>query len=157
MKNSDFIFDCVNLLHYKCHKINLKHCSLYLDSPDWMKNKKATINPINDDSKCFQYAATIALSHAKRAKNSQRISKVEFFINKLNWKGINYPSEKDDWKKFGKRNPINALIMLYNIKISMYPAYISKRNLNHEKQMILLMTPSGERWHYFTVKKYQHY
>ena len=22
MRASDFIFDCVNLLHYKCHKIN---------------------------------------------------------------------------------------------------------------------------------------
>ena len=24
MKGSDFIFDCVHLLYYKCHKINLK-------------------------------------------------------------------------------------------------------------------------------------
>ena len=40
MKGSDFIFDCVNLLHYKCHKINLKRCGLYIDSPDWIKDKK---------------------------------------------------------------------------------------------------------------------
>ena len=25
MKGSDFIFDCVNFLDYKCHKINLNH------------------------------------------------------------------------------------------------------------------------------------
>ena len=25
MKGSDFIFNCINLLHYKCHKINLNH------------------------------------------------------------------------------------------------------------------------------------
>ena len=24
MKGSDFIFDCINFLHYKCHKINVK-------------------------------------------------------------------------------------------------------------------------------------
>ena len=24
------------------------------------------------------------------------------FINKYNWKGINFPSEKDDWKKMRK-------------------------------------------------------
>lgn len=24
IRSSDIIFDCVNLLHYKCHKINLK-------------------------------------------------------------------------------------------------------------------------------------
>ena len=27
-----------------------------------MKRKKATINPKNDDNKCFRYAATIALN-----------------------------------------------------------------------------------------------
>ena len=26
MKRSDFIFDCVNLLYYKCYKTNLKSC-----------------------------------------------------------------------------------------------------------------------------------
>ena len=38
-----------------------------------MKNKKATINPINDDAKLFQYAAPGALNHEeigeKIAKN----------------------------------------------------------------------------------------
>ena len=40
MKGRDFIFDCVNVLHYKCHKINLKSGGSYLDSPNWIKNKK---------------------------------------------------------------------------------------------------------------------
>ena len=63
VRDSDFIFNCVNLLHYKCYEINLKRVGLYVDSPDWMKNKKATINPINDDDKCFQYVATVTLNH----------------------------------------------------------------------------------------------
>ena len=33
MKDSDFIFDYVDLLHYKCDKINLKRGGSYLDSP----------------------------------------------------------------------------------------------------------------------------
>ena len=33
MRGSDFIFDCVNLLYYKCHKINIKHGGSYIDSP----------------------------------------------------------------------------------------------------------------------------
>ena len=56
MKGSDFIFDCVKLLQYGSH----------IDSPDWIKIKKATINPINkEDDKCFQYAATVALNWEK--------------------------------------------------------------------------------------------
>ena len=36
----------------------------------------------------------------KIGKYSQRISKIEPFVNKYNWKGINYTSGKYNWKKF---------------------------------------------------------
>ena len=47
MKGSNFIFDCVHLLYYKCHKISFKQSGSYIASPDWIKNEKTTINPIN--------------------------------------------------------------------------------------------------------------
>ena len=54
MKGSEVVFNYVQLLCYKCHKINLNCGGSYIDSPDWIKNKKATINTINKkDSKCF--------------------------------------------------------------------------------------------------------
>ena len=59
------------------------------------------------------------------------------FIKKYNWKGTNFPLGKDDWKKFEKNNPTLMCYMLK--KMTIYPAYISKHNLNHEKQIILLM------------------
>ena len=34
MKGSDFIFNCGHLLHYKCHKINLKGGGSHKDSSD---------------------------------------------------------------------------------------------------------------------------
>ena len=34
---SDFIFDCVNLMYYKCHKINFNRGGSYIDSPDCLK------------------------------------------------------------------------------------------------------------------------
>ena len=37
----------------------------------------------------------------------------------------------------------------------MYPAYVSKHNSDREKQVILLMIPNGEGWHYLAVKKLQ--
>ena len=46
MKGSQFVFDYVNLLYYKCHKTNPNCGGSYIDSPDQIKNKKATINPI---------------------------------------------------------------------------------------------------------------
>ena len=34
MKGSDFIFDRVHLLYYKCHKANFQCGGSYIDSPD---------------------------------------------------------------------------------------------------------------------------
>ena len=38
MRDSDFIFDCIYLLYYKCQKINLNHGELYIGSPERIKN-----------------------------------------------------------------------------------------------------------------------
>ena len=32
----------------------------------------------------------------KKTKKTERITKIKLYIDKYNWKGINYPSEKDD-------------------------------------------------------------
>ena len=78
------------------------------------KNKKPTTNPINKkDNKCFQYTVTVALNHEEIEKHSERIIKIKPFINKYNWKGITFPSEKYDWKKFEKNNLTIALNVLY--------------------------------------------
>ena len=47
MKGSEFVFDYVQLLYYKCHKTNFNRDGSYISSPDWINNKKGTINPIN--------------------------------------------------------------------------------------------------------------
>ena len=97
MKGSEFVFDYVHLLYYKCHKINLNCGGSYIDSPNWIKNKKATINPSNKkDNKCVQYAVTVVLNHEEIKKDPQIITKIKPFINKYNWQGINFPSEKDN-------------------------------------------------------------
>ena len=53
MRGSDFIFNSVQLMYYKFHKINFSRRGSYIYSPDWIKKKKATINPKNTDDKCF--------------------------------------------------------------------------------------------------------
>ena len=44
----------------------------YIDSPDWIKNKQATINLISKkDNKCFRYAVTVALNYKEIRKDLQ--------------------------------------------------------------------------------------
>ena len=62
--------------------------------PDSIKNKKATINPINKKDKCFQYAVTVALNDEEIKKDLQRITNIKSFINEYHWEGINFLSEK---------------------------------------------------------------
>ena len=73
MNGIEFVFDYVHLLHHKYHKINPNHGGSYIDSPDLIKNKKATINPIIvKDYKCFQYAVTVALNHEETTKENNK-------------------------------------------------------------------------------------
>ena len=98
----NFVFHSVQLMYYKCHKVNFNRAGSYIDSPEWIKKKNATINQKNTNDKCFQYAATVALNYEEIKWNPERVSNIKPFINKYNWKGIYYPSKKDDWKTFTK-------------------------------------------------------
>ena len=40
MRGSEFVFNYVHSLYYKCHEIDPDCGRSYLDSPDWIKNKK---------------------------------------------------------------------------------------------------------------------
>ena len=70
IRSNNFILDYVQLLYYKCHKINLNHGGSYIDSPHQIKNKKAAINLFNQKGTCFQYTVTVALNYEEIPKDS---------------------------------------------------------------------------------------
>ena len=54
MKGSSFTFELIDLLEYHLHKISLSGGSSYIKSPEWLYNKKVTINPQNtENNNCF--------------------------------------------------------------------------------------------------------
>ena len=93
----------------------------------------------------FKHAITVGVNYKEIEKHAERITKIKSFIDKYNWEGTNFPSEKDDWKKLEENNVTIALNVLYAKKEKIYPAYVSKHNSNYEKQVILLMISYGER------------
>ena len=146
MKQSDFAFDGVDSLYYDFNKTRINRGGSYIDSPQWLKNKKSTINPKNNDDKCFQYAVTLALNINSIDNHPERISKIKPFIYQYNWKDIDFPTMSKDWKKFELNNEIapNILYVPHNTK-KINIAYKSKHNLTREKQAILLMISNGEK------------
>ena len=153
MRGSEFEFDGINFLYYEFNKTSINRGGSYIDSPKRLKDKKSTINPKNNDDKCFQYAVTLALNLDKIKKDPQRVPKIKPFIEKYNWGDIDFPSTSKDWKKFECNSEValNILYIPYNTK-KINIAYKSKNNLTQEKQIILLVISDGQKWHYLVVK-----
>ena len=86
MKGSEFNFDGIDILYYNLNKISLHRGGPYTDSPKWLKNKKATINPKNNNDKYFQYAITVVLNYQNIKNNPERLTKIKPFIDQYNWK-----------------------------------------------------------------------
>ena len=94
------------------------------------------------------------MDYQRIKKDLQKISKLKPYINQYNWKDINFPSHKEDWKKFEQNNKeitLNILFVLHNKK-EICHAYISPYNHKDKNQVILLIiTDDDERWHYLSV------
>ena len=153
MSGSQFEFDGINFFYYSFKKTSIYRGGTYIDSPKWLKDKKSTINPKNNDDKCFHYAVTLALNLDNIDDHPERISKIKPFINQYNWKDIDFPPTNKDWRKLELNNDIalNILYIPHNTKKIQFPCR-SENNLTCNKQIILLMITDGEKWHYLVVK-----
>ena len=156
MKGSSYIFERVDLLEYHLHKISLNRGSSYIDSPEWIKHKKVTINPQNtNDNKCFQYPIIAALNYQNIDHHLERISKLKPFIDNCNWDSIDFPAGHKDSSALEKNNSniaINILYVLYKTK-EIRQAYISKHNKTRNIHANLLMITEGTgNWHYLAIK-----
>ena len=64
IKGRDFVFGGVEIVDYKLDRERLRRGGSYLKSPEWLANKKATINPKNkNDDECLQWSTISALNY----------------------------------------------------------------------------------------------
>ena len=75
---SNFVFESVGLLSYHIHKTSLIRENSYIKSPKWIANKKAIINPKNEDNRCFEYSIVVALHHKEIKNHPERISRIQY-------------------------------------------------------------------------------
>ena len=102
MKDSNFVFESVDLLYYSLHKTKLKRGKSYIKSPKWLTNKGATINPKTKYNKCFRDSAVASLNHERIPNPPGRISNLEPFFDQYNWKGIEFPPPQKTGKSLNK-------------------------------------------------------
>ena len=64
MKGSNFVFESVELMDYKRHRVRLRRGGSYVKSSEWLANKKAAINPKSkSDYECLWWSIISALNY----------------------------------------------------------------------------------------------
>ena len=102
-------------------------------------------------SVCFNCCIKLWEHQKRPSKNIKN----QAFINQYHWKGTNFPSHKEDWKKFKSNNKsiaLNILLVRYNTE-NIGLAYKSKHNFKSKNQVLLLMITDDKKWHYLVVKR----
>ena len=69
IKGKVFVFESVDLLDYKLHRVRLKRGGSYIKSPKWLLHKGATINPEKqNDDEFLRWSIIPALNHNEITK-----------------------------------------------------------------------------------------
>lgn len=85
------------------------HGSSHIQLHDDIQNKRAVINPKNEDDECFKWAVTIGTNLDKIKYHPEKITRqVRELAKQYNFDGINFPVEVDNcvYKKILKQNDI---------------------------------------------------
>ena len=113
IKGSEFIFESVELMDYKLHRVCLRRGESYIKSPEWLLHKKSTINPKNkNDDECLQWSTISALNYSE-------IMKKEFqnIFKKIKHEDKNFSSQKRTGENLNKIMSHSLLISYFHHKI----------------------------------------
>ena len=99
--------------------------SSYLELPEKYRNPKfRLINMKNQDEECFKWC--VARHFCRDERNPQRISKrLRLEVDKLNWKGIEFPMKLNKINSFEKQNNISINVYSLDNELNLYPLRIS--------------------------------
>ena len=150
ISGSEFNFESVELMDYKLHRVRLRRGGSYIKSPEWLANKRATINPKNEnDDECLRWSTISAL-------NYNEIMKKEFenIFKKIKHEDKDFSSHQGDWENFEQNNESIALNVLFASQNSeeITLVYKSEHNFKPGKNVLLLMINDNEKYYYFAVK-----
>ena len=151
---SGFSLDKIMHLYINFHRLALTRGSSYSELPEWLKSKKAVINPQNKDEEYFKWAIIEALHHEEIRHHPERISLLRPYEKQYNWKGLKFAVSIKKIDRFEKNNRQIVVNVLFSNKKSqyIYTARRSKHNVKCKKQVNLLMIEDGEKRHYTAIK-----
>ena len=125
--------------------------SSYIDLPIELKHpRKGLINIKNNDQKCFLWCHVRHINpvndHPGRIKKTDR-----YFANNLNYDGIEFPVQENDFKKVEVQNNICVNVFGYENKL-FFPVYISNQTFKSSIDLLLLI--NDDKSHYVYIKDF---
>ena len=137
-------------IYLNINKTRLLKGSSYIPLPKKLRDKKAIINPKNDDKKCLLWCVAIheLLKENPNLKHPERLTKiVKKKIEKFNTKGMKFPCGPSDIDKFENNNNIPINEFGYNEKEGVFPMKISDKEEGERVNILLI----GNK-HFYLIK-----
>ena len=131
---SGLTHDSVGLLYYHFQRIGIRGAESYITSPDWIANKKATINPKNEkDNECFKWSIIAGLNYNKiKEKELKKILKFKRV-------DTDFSSHQREWEKFEQNDTSVALNILFVPRNGEEIKLAYKSNYNKRKNRVILL------------------
>ena len=107
IKGSDFVFESVYLMDYKLYRVRLKRSVSYIKSLEWLENKKAIINPKNEnEDECFLWLTICTLNYGESLKKE-----FEKVFKNIKHEDKAFSLQKRDWGHFEQK--MNQLLLIF--------------------------------------------
>ena len=152
INGNDFVFESVQLMDYKLHRVRLRRGGSYMKSPECLENKEATVNPKDEnDDECLRSSTICALHYGEIMKKE-----FENIFKNIKHEDKDFLLQKKDWKNFEQNNQSIALNVLFSSQNSEEITLLhkSEHNLEQENKVLLLMINDDvdEKYNHFAVK-----
>lgn len=143
---SNWILDGLVELLININKCEYLSGSSFISLPKEITDKKAVVNIVNKDNKCFKWALLSALY--PEARNPNRVGKYRQHADKLNFNGIKFPVDLKVIKKFEELNSeISVNVYSYDHafnnemrarKINIFPVRLTKHKRQKHVNLLLI-------------------
>lgn len=172
IEGSGWTFHSIIELKVDCNQYDVLGGGTYIPLPKILSDKKAIINVLNVDNKCFMWAVLSALYEPNN--NAQKVAKYYRFQNELNFTGIEFPVELKNIQKFEQLNPkISINVYMFDKKKQrVYSVRLTKTKKEHHIHLLLLseidcddgvdniynaetVSDSVKRTHYCWIKNFE--
>ena len=159
VRGSGFTIKGIKEITIHINQYNPTRGRSYIPTPEWIANKKATINIQNNDNKCFKYSVQCGVQGIHKKQHPERMTHYKKLTDdQINW-DIQLPPTNSQIDKFEQDNNNNISINVYRESQSslsdddMFIVAHRITKISHAQHHVdlLLITDDSNKSHYVYI------